>query len=55
MYQIKRSGKEIEDVLDAAAEGEESGTKWPGMSYEQGVLAALRWVFGESDDNPMAD
>lgn len=30
------------------------GSKWPGMTYEQGVIAALRWIRGE-DSNPMED
>jgi hypothetical protein len=37
---------------EAAAGGP---SMWPGMSYEQGVDNALRWVLGESDDAPMDD
>jgi len=29
---------------------EEGQTKYPGMSYEEGVDEALRWVMGNMDD-----
>lgn len=38
---------------DVIASG--SGSRWPGMTYEQGVDNALRWAAGESDDDPMED
>lgn len=53
MYIKKRSDKEIDAVLNQAAEQIEEGSKWPGMSYEQGVEAGVKWVLGETDDNPM--
>lgn len=55
MYEIERSEEEINDVLNKAMEGVDKGSKWPGMSYEQGVLAALDWLFGTVDFNPMED
>ncbi len=54
-YEIKRTDKEIEEVMGRAVDQLENGTKWPGMSYEEGVDAALRWVMGISDDDPMED
>jgi hypothetical protein len=52
-----RTEREIEKEVDkidpeAAASG---ASKWPGMSFEQGVDAALRWVLGWSDEPPMED
>lgn len=55
LYSIKRSEQEIVDVMNKAADGFDNGTKWPGMSYEEGVLQALQWLFGETNDNPMED
>ena len=53
-YEIERSDEEIDRVMNAVAKQEESGaSKWPGQSYEQGVRAALGWVIGEYDDDPM--
>lgn len=46
---------EIDDVLNQCAEqADEGGSKWPGMSYEQGVEAAIRWLT-EGGSNPMQD
>lgn len=52
MYSIARSDKEIDDVLNWAFEGMDQGSHYPGMSYEQGIEAALNWVTGQNDDNP---
>lgn len=51
-YQVKRSSEEIDDVLNWAAEGMDRGARFPGMSYEEGIHAALQWVFGFTEDNP---
>ncbi len=45
---------EIDDVLNACCEAEEEGSNWPGMSYEQGVQAAILWMQGYGS-NPMED
>lgn len=51
-----RPENEIDEAINQAVEQEdEGGTKWPGMSYEQGVSAALRWATGQSDEHPMAE
>lgn len=49
-----RSQQEIDDQINTACE-RPGLSLWPGMTYEQGVDAALRWVTGESDDRPMED
>lgn len=41
--------------LDLAAEGSARGSKWPAQSYEEGVVATLRWVLGCTDERPMED
>jgi len=38
-----------------AAEGEEHGSQWPGMTYEQGLRAGIDWILGDTDTNPMDD
>lgn len=46
--------EEIDEVLNLAAESIETGkSKWPSMSYEKGVDAAVRWMRGDSDEGPM--
>lgn len=44
---------EVEALLD---EVDDTGpSKWPGMTYEQGVANTLRWVLDQTDENPMED
>lgn len=51
----KPTREEIEDVLNQCAEAEEEGrSKYPGMTYEQGVEYTLKWLDGNAD-NPMED
>ena len=46
---------EIDDVLNQCMEAENAGSsRWPGMSYEQGVAAALRWMI-DGGQHPMED
>lgn len=49
---LARSDEEINQVLDWAAEGEDQGSHYPGMSYEEGVRAALDWVLGINETRP---
>ena len=46
---------EINEVMNQCIEAESDGrSRWPGMSYEQGVLAAIRWL-KEGDCHPLED
>jgi len=36
-------------------ESDSTGSNFSGMSYEQGVLAAIDWLTGETTDNPLED
>lgn len=48
--------KQIDDVLnDVHEQIDEGGSRFRGMSYEEGVAAALHWVTGESDEHPYED
>jgi hypothetical protein len=51
--EVVRSALEVDTALNAAIARANSGSQWPGMSYEQGVEAAISWLLGWSDDNPM--
>ena len=52
---MKPDENEINDVLNECAESEEFGeSKYPGMTYEQGVKAAIEWMQGYGD-NPLVD
>lgn len=50
-----RTSEEIEDQQDLCQAGREGGSKYPGMSYEEGVLAAFDWLLGDTDEKPMED
>jgi hypothetical protein len=47
-----RSEDEIYEQIDKALEND---GRYPGMTYEQGVDAALRWAIGHADEPPMED
>ena len=47
------SDEEIQEQIDAASDHDRS--LWRGMTYEDGVMAALRWVLGDEDQPPMAE
>lgn len=55
MYTLKVTDKEINKVLDKCFDAEENGSVYPGMTYEQGVDAAIRWMIGEEDIPPLED
>lgn len=45
---------QINDVLDKCFESFDAGkSQYPGMTYEQGVEAAIRWMRGEEETAPL--
>lgn len=52
-----RSPNEIRKKLAETADfyDNDMQSKWPGMSYEEGVEAALRWVLEEGADDPLEE
>jgi len=53
---MERPQERIDEILNRCSEQEEEGgSRWPGMTYEQGVSAAIRWMLGETDDDPYED
>jgi hypothetical protein len=56
IYSNVRSDPEVDAQLNAAAESEDSGvSRWPGMTFEQGVRRGIDWVLGNTDDPPIED
>lgn len=45
----------IEAQIAKAVDGVIGGSRWPNMSYEEGVQAALEWVIGDAEEPPMED
>lgn len=53
---IVRSEQEIWDLLNQCSQSENEGaSKYPGMSYEQGIKAAIEWITGNIQDHPLND
>ena len=47
---------QIDDVISEAYEIKDTvGTKWRGMTYEDGVTAALEWVTGNREESPFEE
>lgn len=56
MYQIKVKDSAINNLLGQCCESAQTGnSKFPGMSYEQGIDAAIRWIIGDEKMNPFED
>ena len=49
------SEEEINKQLDLVYEKIETGEGYYGMSYEEGVKAALEWVKGDISEKPIED
>ena len=53
-YEIVRKDQDIDNILKHCSDAEnEDETKFPEMTYEQGVKAGIRWITGETDYNPI--
>ena len=51
---IKREDAEVDALLNQCIEQEaEGGSKFPGMTYEQGITAGIDWLLGHADGNPL--
>lgn len=51
---IMRTDEEINDLLNRCMEAEGNAkSKYPSMTYEQGVLYTIRWLFDASESHPL--
>ena len=53
-----RTDKEIENLLEQCFVAEDLGkSKYRGMTYEQGIKAAINWLFdtGHDSEHPLDD
>jgi hypothetical protein len=50
--EIVRSEEEIDCLEVWAAESQNNGTRYSGMSYEDGIKETLDWLFGRRDTSP---
>jgi hypothetical protein len=55
MITTKRTQEEIDELLNSCVESEETGeSKFFGMTYEQGIIAAIDWLF-EDGEHPLEE
>ena len=52
-----RTDKEIDDLIEKCFEAEREGSKYSGMTYEQGIQATIDWLFdtGRDSEHPLDD
>lgn len=56
MRTVKRTDEEIDKLLNEVEEASDSGERrFPGMSYEEGVAAGIKWLLGDTDGHPYED
>lgn len=55
MEEYEISATAASEERDKAVELSHGPSKWAGMTYEQGVRAALDWVLGDDDIKPISD
>jgi len=54
MYNVDKSSDQIDDLLNRCVDAKEEGvSKYPGMTYEEGVEAGILWVTGQTNDDPL--
>lgn len=52
MFKVVRTEEEINHVMNWADEGNNEGTHYAGMSYEEGITDALSWLCGDNTHAP---
>lgn len=53
---LERTAKEIDELLNNARHSADEGvTRFSGQSYEEGILAAIDWLVGDTDEHPYPD
>lgn len=52
-YKNVRSDVEIDDLIDRSWAAAVDGTRYPHVTYERGVLEAIEWIFGFTEENPL--
>lgn len=52
---VVRDEKEIKDLFDRAADAAMEPSQWPGMSFEDGVMATMEWLIDSNAADPLVD
>ena len=52
---IVKTDEEITKLYDEASRALEQYSKYPGMTYEEGLMDAIDWITGELEGDPLED
>ena len=50
--EVVRSDDKVDALIDRCIKNKYDKSEYPGMSYEEGIIAAIEWLTGECDDYP---
>jgi hypothetical protein len=50
---FSRSEEEIDDLANRVVEAVNSGSNFPGMSYEEGINAMIEWLENPDASDPL--
>jgi hypothetical protein len=50
--EITQTKEELFRVLDWAQETQNGQSRFPGLSYEDGIVYTLDWILGRSEESP---
>lgn len=53
MYELVRTSEEIDGLLNQCSEGFDNGSRYPGMTYEDGIRDAIRWLTDTDEPGPL--
>jgi len=54
--EVKREEQEVNDLLNKCVDSEDEGvTKYPGMTFEQGIRAGIEWLTDGAANHPLED
>jgi len=55
MYEMVRTDEEIDDlIIECMRKANDGRSKYPGMTYEQGIRAAIEWLVDHAEQHPLA-
>lgn len=53
---VVRSEEEVDDLSNRVSEVKDTvGTKWKGMTFEDGIRSTIDWLVGDQDEDPLED
>lgn len=54
-FETTKTVGEVDILIDRVFKQQNTGSKFPGMSYEDGICAMYNWLTGDVEEDPMGD